>query len=79
MNNPVEFGIEFLNWFTERTELSSTTLFALCFDNYVQSGIGWALSGLSGEQIQKIEDEWSLIFPLECHLFLQNLHCVDRP
>ncbi|GCE09644.1 SMI1/KNR4 family protein [Dictyobacter aurantiacus] len=42
-----------------------------------QKGTKWL--GLSDEEINSIEKQWSLHFPPDYRLFLNILHCLDRP
>jgi len=87
MGVPAEFGPEFLDWFRQRTEAYWANHEPRAFEDYVRGGVGDAdwqqgtrwLDGLPEEAIRVVEREWSLAFPPDYRLFLQRLHCVDRP
>ena len=42
-----------------------------------QQGTKWL--GLSDEEIDTLEKQWSLQFPPDYRLFLKYLHCIDKP
>jgi len=87
MTVPPEFGSEFLYWFKNLTESYWANHNALTLEQYAQAGVGgsdWQkgtkwLGGLTDSQILKVEEECSMVFPPDYRVFLQHLHCVDRP
>lgn len=88
---PVEFDAQFLDWFRERTESAWAALPTMTSQEilagYVENGAGGSefqrgsrwLGGMSEEQIAQIERTQRLTFPPEYHLFLRQLHTLDRP
>ena len=84
---PAGFTEQFLNWFRARTEAAWSMYQPWTFEDYVAAGVGgsdWQrgtrwMGGLSEEQIEQIERQWSLRFPPDYRLFLRVLHAIDRP
>jgi len=84
---PAGFTEQFLNWFRARTEAAWSMYQPWKFEDYVAAGVGgsdWQrgtrwVGGLSEEQIEQIERQWSLRFPPDYRLFLRVLHTIDRP
>jgi hypothetical protein len=79
--------IPFLRWLREQTEDAWQSYQTKSFNTFKASGIGgydWQqgtrwLGGLPEEDISRIEKEQHFPFPPDYRLFLQILHCVDRP
>lgn len=84
---PTEFGVAFLDWFQERTEVAWSTYPTPTVEGFAmrrrlgcdwQPGTRW-LTGLSEEQLAAVERTWKLRFPPDYRLFLHRLHAVDHP
>ena len=81
------FDEAFLRWFRERTEETWRRYQTRTFEEYVASRVGgrdWQQGtcwqgGLSEQEIATIEQHYDVRFPPDYRLFLQMLHCVDRP
>ena len=84
---PQRFDKAFLCWFRERTEDTWRNYRVRTFKAFETSRVGgsdWQqgthwLNGLSEQEIATIEQYYHVRFPPDYHLFLHELHCVDRP
>jgi hypothetical protein len=81
---PPRFDETFLDWFRERTEQAWARhrprdfMAARLAGRDWQGGTRW-LNGLTDDQIDDVERQWSVRFPPDYRLFLRRLHSVDRP
>lgn len=76
----------FLTQIRDRTEARWRDYQPLTFEQFLaqdsmsciwHKGTKWL--GLSDEEIDSIEKQWSLRFPPDYRLFLKILHCLDKP
>lgn len=87
MSIPEGFTEQFLDWIRIRTENAWANYRSRTFEEYVAARVGgqdWQrgtkwLDGLSEEEINQVERQWSVRFPPDYRLFLRQLHAVDRP
>ncbi len=84
---PAGFDVTFLRWLRERTQQAWANYRTRPFSAYEAAGVGgrdwkqgsrWS-PGLSHAQIDQVETEWSVRFPPDYRLFLNELHSIDRP